>query len=100
MTDDDGLDRVDSSTLHDLAVSRAKRHLDVRFFWNLIEVLPAAEASVGELGEAEDDVDHLTAHVNDLTDAGRGPTADALRPFYIDYLRRHGVRADAGEPDD
>ena len=99
MTDDDGLDRVDSSTLHDLAVARAKRHLDVRFFWNLIEVLPAAEASVGELGEAEDDVDQLSAHVNDVTDAGRGPTADALRPFYIDYLRRHGVRADAGELD-
>jgi hypothetical protein len=100
MTDDDGLDRVDSSTLHDLAVARAKRHLDVPFFWNLIEVLPAAEASVGKLGEAEDDVDRLSAHVNDLTDAGRGPTADALRPFYLDYLRRHGVRADAGEPDD
>ncbi len=100
MSDDDGLDQVDSSTLHDLAVAHAKRHLDVRFFWNLIAVLPAAEASAGKLGEAEDDVDHLSAHVNDLTDAGRGPTADVLRPFYIDYLRRHGVRADAGEPDE
>lgn len=100
MTDDDGLDQADSSTLHDLAVARAKRHLDVRFFWNLIEVLPAAEASVGELGEAEDDVDHLSAHVDDLKNSGTGATADALRPFYIDYLRRHGVRADAGEPDE
>ena len=97
MTDDDGLDRLDSGALHDLAVSHAKRHLDVRFFWNLMEVLPAAEASVGKLGEAEDDVDHLSAHIDDLTDSGRGPTADALRPFYLDYLRRHGVQADAGE---
>jgi len=97
MSDDDGLDQLDSGKLHDLAVARAKRHLDVRFFWNLIEVLPAAQASVGELREAEDDVDHLSAHIDDLTDSGRGATADALRPFYIEYLRKHGVRADAGE---
>jgi hypothetical protein len=90
---DDGLDRLDSKQLHDLAVSHAKRHLDVRFFWELLEFLPAAEAAAGELDEAEADVVTLRAHVDDLTDAGRAPIADMLRPFYLDYLRRHGVSA-------
>ena len=94
MSATDGLDDRTSPELHALAVSRAKRHLDVRFFWDLLRLLPAAEAGAGELGEAEDDVMHLSAHVDDVTDAGRGEVADLLRPFYLDYLREHGVTAD------
>jgi hypothetical protein len=90
---DDGLDRLSSQELHDRAVSSAKRHLDARFFWDLMKVLPAAEAAAGELNQAEMDVMRLSAHVDDVTDAGRGETADMLRPFYTEYLRRHGVTA-------
>ena len=93
MTDDDGLDRLSSQELHDLAVSRAKRYLDVRFFWQLMRLLPAAEAAAGELDEAETDVMKLSAHVNDVAEAGRGEVAELLRPFYLEYLRRHGVTA-------
>jgi hypothetical protein len=93
MTDDDGLDRLSSKELHDLAVSYARRHLDARFFWRLLQVLPAAEAAAGELDEAEADVMRLSAHLDDLVDAGREPIAEMLRPFYLDYLRRHGVGA-------
>jgi hypothetical protein len=93
MTGDDGLDRLSSQELHRLAVSYAKRHLDVRFFWDLMQLLPAAEAAAGELDEAEADVMRLSAHVDDVTDAGRAEIAELLRPFYIEYLRRHGVRA-------
>jgi hypothetical protein len=38
-------------------------------------------------------VQRLSAHLDDLTDSGRGEVADQLRPFYLDYLRRHGVQA-------
>lgn len=93
MTEDDDLERLSSQQLHDLAVSRAKKHLDARFFWQLMKLLPAAEAAAGELEEAEIDVMRLSAHVDDVTQAGRGEVADMLRPFYIDYLRRHGVTA-------
>jgi hypothetical protein len=88
---DDALDRLSSEQLHDLAVSRAKRHLDVRFFWDLMRLLPAAEAGAGELDEAENDVMRLSAHVDDVTDAGKGEVGDLMRPFYLEYLRRHGV---------
>jgi hypothetical protein len=93
--DSDGLERLSSEELHDLAVSYAKKHLDVRFFWELMKLMPAAEAAAGELDEAEADVMRLSSHVDDLTDSGRGDVADMLRPFYIDYLRRHGVTAPA-----
>jgi hypothetical protein len=89
----DGLDALSSKELHDRAVGRAKKHLDVKFFWELMKTLPAAEAAAGRVDEAENDVFHLSAHVDDLTDAGKGETADMLRPFYIEYLRKHGVSA-------
>ena len=74
-----------------MAVSYAKRHLDVRFFWELMRVLPAAEAAAGDMNAAETDVMRLSAHVDDVTESGHGEVADLLRPFYIDYLTRHGV---------
>ena len=93
MSDVDDLERLSSPELHDLAVSRAKRHLDARFFWQLMRLLPTAEAAAGELDEAETDVTRLSAHIDDVADAGRGEVADLLRPFYLEYLRRHGVTA-------
>jgi hypothetical protein len=88
---DDALEQLSSEQLHDLAVSRAKRHFDVRFFYDLVKKLPAAEAAAGEFEEAETDILRLSAHVDDVTDAGKGEVADMMRPFYIEYLREHGV---------
>ena len=88
---DDALDRLSSQELHDLAVSRAKRHVDVRFFWDLVRLLPAAEAGAGDLDQAETDVMRLSAHLDDVTDAGKGEVGDLMRPFYLEYLRRHHV---------
>jgi hypothetical protein len=90
---DDGLEQLSSKELHDRAVKRARHHLDAKFFYELIKVLPAAQAAAGDLGEAENDVFHLSAHVDDITESGEGDTAEMLRPFYLDYLRRHGVTA-------
>ena len=87
------LDDLTSKELHDLAVRRARRHLDVRFFWELMERLPAAEAAAGQMDEVEADVQRMSAHIDDITDSGRGETADLLRPLYLEYLREHGVQA-------
>ena len=89
----DDLDQLTSAQLHDLAVRHAKRHLDVKFFWNLMQVLPQAEAAAGDIEKAEYDVDSLKGHLDDLTESGEGEVAELLRPFYLDYLRRHKVRA-------
>jgi hypothetical protein len=100
MVDDDPLERLPATELHDLAVDYARRHLDVRFFWRLMEVLPAAEAAAGELEEAEADVTRLSAHIDDIVDAGKPEIAEQLRPFYLEYLREHGVRPRSGDSAD
>ena len=93
MTESDGLDALSSAELHDLAVHRARRHLDAKFLWELMQVLPAAETAAGDFDEAQLDVQRISAHVDDVTQSGRGEVAELLRPFYLDYLRRHGVSA-------
>ncbi|MEA2157042.1 MAG: hypothetical protein QOE11_3182 [Solirubrobacteraceae bacterium] len=88
---DDPLQRLSSHELHDLAVHRALRHLDVPFFVRLMQALPVAEAAAGEIDEAEADALTLRAHIDDLTNSGKGEVAELLRPFYLDYLREHRV---------
>jgi hypothetical protein len=90
---DDPLDQLSSEQLHDMAVQHAKRHLNARFFWQLMKLLPAAEAAAGEWEDTEADVQRMSAHLDDVTDSGRGEVADNLRPFYLEYLREHGVTA-------
>lgn len=80
------LDRLSGEQLHDLAVRRAFKHLDVKFFWKLMEALPMAEAAAGETDRANADLNSALAHLDDITDSGRGETAELLRPLYIDYL--------------
>ncbi|MEA2180092.1 MAG: hypothetical protein QOG77_3389 [Solirubrobacteraceae bacterium] len=91
--EDAALDRLSTRELHDLAVRRARRHVDLRFFWRLMEVLPVAEASAGRVEAAQADLQRASAHLDDITDSGRGEVAELLRPFYLDYLTRHGVQA-------
>ncbi len=91
--EDDGLDRLSSKELHDLAVRYERRHLDAKFFWNLSSVMTAAVAAAGATGEAASDIDRLSAHLDDVTESGKGEVAENLRPFYLDYLRRHRVKA-------
>jgi hypothetical protein len=93
MSDQDPLEQLSSAELHDLAVRHARRHLDVRFFWRLMEILPTAEAAAGEFEDADADVQRLSAHVDDVTESGKGEVAELLRPFYLEYLRRHDVQA-------
>ena len=88
MPDRATLEALSSKELHDRAVAEAVRHLDVGFFWRLFEALPAAEAAVGEQDEAEADVMSLSGRLNDLTHSGEGEVADALRPFYVEYLSK------------
>lgn len=88
---DDPLDRLSSEELHDLAVSHARRHLNVKFFWELLKILPAAEAAAGEYEEANADIQRMSAHIDDITDSGKGEVAEQLRPFYLEYLHKHHV---------
>jgi hypothetical protein len=85
------LEALSSRELHDLAVRRAVRHVDLEFLWELLRALPAAEASEGHPGHAGQDISKVSALIADAIDSGQGELAEALRPLYIDYLTEHGA---------
>lgn len=87
------LDALSSRELHDLAIRRARHHLDVAFLWELLRALPAGEAVAGHPEHAGADALHLSALIGDSLDAEENTDVlDALRPLYLDYLTKH--RAD------
>ncbi len=98
MSTRDQLEALSSKELHDRAVSRAERHLDVGFFYHLLQTLPAAEAATGDLAQSSADIFTLRGLIQGLGEADEGALADALRPFYIDYLLDH--QGDRGSPPD
>jgi hypothetical protein len=91
MSDADNLDLLSARELHDLAVHRAVRHVDVKFLWDLLRELPAGEAAAGRTDLATADALHLSRLISDAIDSGDDDVAQALRPFYLDYLRKHGA---------
>ena len=92
MDSDTDLDALSSRELHDRAVRLALHHADVGFLWRLLRSIPAAEAIEGETSESEADATKVSALVADAIGSGEGEIADALRPFYIDYLTEHHAR--------
>jgi hypothetical protein len=85
----DALDELPTQELHDRAVRRAERHLDVRFLWSLLQRIPAAQAASGDEGEAEFDIQFSRGLILDALHSGDGALGEALRPLFIDYLRKH-----------
>jgi hypothetical protein len=83
------LDALSTRELHDRALRRAERHLDVRFFWSLLRLIPAAEAASGDGGEANYDIQFSKGLITDALRSGDGELGEALRPLFIDYLRKH-----------
>lgn len=86
-----GLDDLSSKELHDRAMKLARERRDVGFLWDLLRAIPAATAATGEVDRAEFDLFHGLSLLEGFTHAGEGDLADALRPFYIDYLSEHGT---------
>ncbi|MET9213405.1 MULTISPECIES: hypothetical protein [unclassified Nocardia] len=89
MAEDQDLEKLSSKELHDRAVKTAVRRGDVKFLWNLLKSIPAAQAEAGELGESEADIKYVLPMIDDYIHAGDGKLADVLRPTYLDYLSKH-----------
>jgi hypothetical protein len=84
------LNALSSKELHDRATARAKKHVDVQFYWDLAKVLPAAEAAIGNEDQASADIFKIGSLFRDFFEAEEGDDhVEALRPFYIEYLEKH-----------
>ncbi|HEY7401319.1 MAG TPA: hypothetical protein VH989_10550 [Actinomycetota bacterium] len=84
------LERLSTKELHDRAVDRAQRHVDVGFLWDLVRALPVAEEVAGDDQHSKIDIARPLALLNDLFQADEGELGQALRPLYVDYLEEHG----------
>jgi hypothetical protein len=89
MTSRDELDALSTKELHERAIERARRHLDVAFLWRLAKALPVAEELIGDDQRSKTDIVRPLALINDLYDAGEGELGEALRPLYLEYLQEH-----------
>ncbi|SDK17765.1 hypothetical protein [Nonomuraea jiangxiensis] len=87
--DVNGLESLPADELHDRAVRYAVRHGDLGFLWDLLKVIPAAEAASGHETETANDLSRVSALLSDAIAAGEGELGEALRPIYIEYLRKH-----------
>jgi hypothetical protein len=89
VSSENDLEALSSHELHDMAVRRALHHGDVKFLWDLLREIPAAEEVAGNPAEASADITKVAELVSDAVGSGEGQIADALRPLYIDYLMKH-----------
>jgi hypothetical protein len=85
----DDLEELSTRELHDRAMHRAEKHLDVKFLWSLLEIIPAAEVARGDVGEADFDIESSKGLIKDAVHSGDGELGEALRPVFLDYLRKH-----------
>ena len=85
----DDLEQLSTHELHDRAIHRAEKHLDVKFFWSLLELIPAAETISGDKGEGDYDIQSSKGLIYDAVHSGDGKLGEALRPVFIEYLRKH-----------
>ncbi|MBK5228831.1 MAG: hypothetical protein JJE05_10025 [Actinobacteria bacterium] len=87
--DQSELETLSPKELHDRAIRRAIEHVDIGFLWRLIKNIPAAQAAAGHVDAAETDVISLSSLINDVMESDEGDLAEALRPLYLEYLRKH-----------
>jgi hypothetical protein len=84
------LEALSSKELHDRAHKRARRHVDVDFYWDLMKYMPAAEVAAGNPDQSTADIFHIGSLIRDFIEEQEGSDhLDALRPFYIEYLVEH-----------
>ena len=89
----DELEQLPTADLRERAFTLAKKRRDVRFFWDLLEAVPAVEAAAGHREEAEQDILSLAQRVADAVSPDTTEEKEAFRPIYVQYLLEHGENA-------
>lgn len=85
-----GFEHISTDDLRDRAVELARRRWDVRFFWELLRLIPAAEAVAGNNDASEASLAQASGFLYEALSAESDPNVqEALRPVYIQYLVDH-----------
>ena len=86
------LDALSTEELRDRAFTRARKHGDIGFFWNLIERLPSAretESNDESLGSVGTSIEEAVGLWRQLTGHEYGEQEPIIRAAFIDYLLKH-----------
>lgn len=83
---------ISTEKLHEDAVDLARRRWDMGFFWEVLRMLPAAEAAAGRQEASSATIAQLSGLLYEAFSAETDPKVqEALRPVYINYLLEHGA---------
>jgi hypothetical protein len=83
-------DQTSTEELRERAVDLARRRWDVRFFWQLLRMIPAAEAAAGNEEASKASVAQASGFLYEALSAESDPAVhEAMRPIFIDYLKEH-----------
>lgn len=92
-----GFEQTSTEDLRERAVELARQRWDVRFFWRLLGLIPAAEAVAGNMDASEASVAQASGFLYEALSSENDPEVqEALRPVYIQYLEEHGTAAQSG----
>ena len=92
MSDLATLDALSTEELRERAFSRARRHGDIGFFWDLIQRLPSAretESNDESLGSVGSTIEEAIGLWRELVGHEYGETEPLIRAAFIDYLLEH-----------
>ncbi|MBR8745333.1 hypothetical protein [Nocardiopsis sp. MG754419] len=85
-----GFEHISTDDLRERAVDLARQRWDVRFFWKLLGLIPAAEAAAGNTNASEASVAQASGLLYEALSAESDPNVqEAMRPVYIQYLVDH-----------
>jgi len=83
-------EHTSTEDLRDRALELARRKWDVRFFWQILSMIPAAEAAAGNEEAGEASIAQTSAYLYEVLSTETDPDVqEALRPVYIQYLIDH-----------
>ncbi|WP_017590674.1 hypothetical protein [Nocardiopsis ganjiahuensis] len=93
-----GFEQISTDELRERAVELARQRWDVRFFWRLLGLIPAAEAAAGNMDASEASVAQASGLLYEALSSESDPEVqEVLRPVYVEYLTEHGAAPETGD---
>ena len=83
------LDALPTNELRHRAFHVARERHDLKFFWDVLRMIPAAEEAEGRPDKNATEVEGVRTWLDDYLTPDHD-LLEALRPVFLDYLTNHG----------
>jgi hypothetical protein len=82
------LDALTTDELRHRAFRLARERHDLKFFWELMRMIPAADEAEGRPDKLATEVESVRTWLNDFLTPDH-ELLEAMRPVFVDYLKNH-----------